>query len=367
MENYRRFLKQLRDERGVVVIVVAITAILLLSLVAFAIDIGYAMLTRNELQNVADASALAASRELGVFYEGMSYEQQQVYDCTGDDEAKIIQAAKDVAEKNRAAGKNITINSDDITIGNWNANTRTLNPTLNGPDAVKVRARRDNITNGPITTFFAHILGQDTLSISTKATAALTGESTAEAGGLPLPVGISAYWFTLYEETGYCNKPIKLHPTNTIEGCAGWHTYMDTPANAAKLRQLLKDLKDGRFTSPNTVAGVDEFVFIGGDVASDFSDIKALFDYMKGLNDGVLDADEDPNTWTTAVPVYEWDNCDNPNKAIKILGFAMVTIMDVLLAPEKTVDAVVKCDGIRFGRGGGGEYGTKGSIPGLVE
>ena len=49
-------------------------------------------------------------------------------------------------------------------------------------------------------------------------------KSTAGPGGLPIPVGISQAWFK--SATGdYCNQNIKFHPTGSMEGCAGWHTY----------------------------------------------------------------------------------------------------------------------------------------------
>lgn len=366
MKNYQLFVRNLQDQRGVIAVIVGILTVVLLSLVAFSIDIGHAVVVKNQLQNVSDSAALAAARELGRMYEGMSYEDQQIFVC---DPSIIIPIAQSAALKNSAGGKNITINSNDVIIGrwHWNENPPRFEPTLNQPDAVSVFARRDATANGPISTFFASLLGKDTLNLTARATAALTGAGSVGPNGLPIPVGISEYWFTLYEETGYCNKPIKLHPTNTIAGCAGWHTYDDTPANAAKLRRLLIDLKAGTFTSPDVTANVDGFIFIGGDVASDFSDMKALFDYMKGLNDGVLDNDEDPNTWTTAVPVYKWDNCDNPRNDIVIKGFATVVIKEVIEAPEKTINAEVICNKVIAGRGSGSYYGTKGSIPGLVE
>jgi len=95
--------------------------------------------------------------------------------------------------------------------------------------------------------------------------------------------------------------------------------------------------------------------------------MKALFDAMKVLNDGILDADEDSTTWTTSVPVYDWDDCRNPHGAITIVGFATVIITEVQDAPDKIIQAQVICEMKELGRGGGSNYGTKGTIPGLVE
>ena len=358
------FLKfnNVNNDRGVSALLVTVLVLLLLGFVSLGIDVGYLYVVRNELQNIADASALAATRELGHIYEGLSYEEQQNYDCTSD-EATIKQAAKEVAAKNQAGGKKpITLNDNDIIIGQWNGKNRTFTPTTNQPDAVRVIARRDDVANGPVTTFFARIMGKDTIGVSAKATAALTGQSTAGEGDLPITAAISSSRF----QSEFCNGPITFYPTGS--SCAGWHTYTDSPANANKLRNILKKLKAGTFQSPPVKVGETAFYFTGGTVASAFDDMKALFDAMKVKNDGVLDHDNDPNTWTTTVAVYDLNDCSNPHGEITIVGFSEVTITGVLTAPQKQILASIKCNFVTPDSRGGGEYfGTKGSIPGLVE
>jgi len=121
-------------------------------------------------------------------------------------------------------------------------------------------------------------------------------------------------------------------------------------------------------------AGVDQLEFVGGNLASDFSDLKALFDFCKGTNDPkhyCHDKDSNPETWTTAVVIYDYEDltspCSNPNKPLTIVGFATVTIEQVLTAPAKTIMASLKCGNAEEGRGGGGNYGTIGTISGLVQ
>jgi hypothetical protein len=359
------------DEKGVVVIFVAITIIVFIGIAALAVDIGYAKVARTELQRIADGAALAGARTLGRLYEcnrnlgstcpgPMPYQDQLTY--VADDNA-IRQAVANVASQNQAGSKsNISINSADIEIGNWSATTKTVDPvTLISPDAVKVTVRRDTSANGPITTFFAKVMGINTVNVWATATAALTGQSVAGPGGLPIPVGISLAWFQLPRET-YCNQNIKFYPTGSMEGCSGWHTYGDRPANASKLARLLDKLRNGTYTSPETTAGSSVFDFTGGTIASAFDEMKALFEYMKTRDD-----DGNPNTWTTSVVVYNKTDCTNPNEDLTIVGFSTVVIHTVLESPEKTIVAEVKCDNVEPGRGGGGNYGTKGSIPGLVQ
>ncbi|MEE4262503.1 MAG: pilus assembly protein TadG-related protein, partial [Desulfobacteraceae bacterium] len=211
MKNLKQSRFMLANQRGAAVIMIAVAMLTLLGFAAVAVDTGYLMVAKNELQNVADASALAAARQLGAIYEPMTSAEQQSYTCNP---GTIIPVARNVAQLNRAAGQSITIQDSDVVIGQWNSTTHILTPTLDQPDAVKVTARRDTGINGPVTTFFAKILGIDTANVAADAIAALTGQGTTGPGGLDIPVGISARWF----EPGFCNQPIKFYPTGDMEG-----------------------------------------------------------------------------------------------------------------------------------------------------
>jgi hypothetical protein len=367
---------KLREEQGVVLILVIIALVVLLAFAALALDVGNVMVVRNELQNIADGAALAGARTLGRLYEcdgnivtcsqPMPYQEQLTYVA---DASVINQACIDVGSQSTAGGRTgITINGADIVIGNWDASTKTLSVTPTSPDAVRVTARRDASANDPISTFFARIFGMNTIDVSATATAALTGQSTAAPGGLPLPIGISKYRFT----QPYCQQDIKFYPTGTLDGCAGWHVYTEPHHNTPTQREILQGLAHDPplYTSPATTAYQTVFNFKGGVVASVFDDMAALFEFSKTRDD-----DANPDTWTTSVVVYDWNDCSNPNQDILIVGFATVTIKQVTgpsVPPPnnssvKTIIAEVKCDNVEPGRGSGGNYGTKGSIPGLVQ
>ena len=111
------------------------------------------------------------------------------------------------------------------------------------------------------------------------------------------------------------------------------------------------------------VAGEDQVALTGGTLASAFDDLESLYNTKK-----------DPTTgeWKTFVPVYEDDDCSNPNGSITVVGFATATITGVLTSPDKEIIARVECDAIELGRpkagsdGAGLDFGTLGSIPALV-
>jgi Flp pilus assembly protein TadG len=356
MKIRRRFILKIKDRRGVVAIVVALIMTVLIGFVALAVDTGFLFATKNELQNIADGAALAAAGELGNQY----FHQESYY------EPAIKTVAVDVGIKNQAGGKsNISINLNDIQIGTWNQDTDPkFDPSGTPPNAVRVIARRDGQANNPISTFFAGIFGINTVNVNADATAALDAPDQIESGGLPIPVGISKYWFdeSHWPPGEFCDQDIKFHPTGGLEGCAGWHTYTSSPANASKLRGILDGLKDGSFESPETVADVTKYAFTGGTVASAFSNLEALYESKKGnCEDGVAD------NWCADVVVYDRDDCSNPNKSITIVGFAPVVITGILGPPKKTIEGRVLCDKAVLSRGGGKYYGIRSSIPGLVE
>ncbi|MEN6617236.1 MAG: pilus assembly protein TadG-related protein [Syntrophorhabdus sp.] len=363
------------DENGAVAVYVAIAIFLFLGVAALSVDLGYIMVGRAELQRTADAAALAATRHLGHIYETMAYTDQLTYDASLD--ASSIQgAAIDVAAKNRAAGVHVVVDPGDIEIGTWN---QTRDPkflaTLLHPNAVKVIARRDGTSNGPIATFFARTFGVNSVGVSVLATAALTAESTSDPGDLPIPIGIPKRWF---ENPSFCESPISFYPPcnkepcTTADGCAGYHTYTDSPASAAFLKNvIMPGIPTGSYQSPGTTAGVTEFNFTGGTLAALMNPPNypfiTLFNTMKVRNDGVTDLDNDPATWTARTVVYESDTCANPNKSLKVVGYTTIVITNVVGAPNPQIQGRVLCDNIQSGRGGGSDYGTMGSIPGLVQ
>jgi Putative Flp pilus-assembly TadE/G-like/Putative Tad-like Flp pilus-assembly len=373
------------EQRGGVAILIAVCLVVLLSFTALVIDIGHGLVVKNQLHNAADAASLAGTSCLAIIYAGgsrpacgtypqMPYAQQQSYVLTAAHRAAIIAEVQDAAQKNAAGGTSISIDPADIRIGQWDVQDRTLTVTDVRPTAVEVTARRDGSANGPITTFLANIIGVSSLSIRATAirngqqeepTAALTGVGYVAPGELDIPVGISAEWFRNKEV--FCDQNIRFFPTNDPIGCAGWNTFNLSPANSNTLRKdILQELPPfGSYQSPEATAGVTQFEFTGGNVASALPDLQALFNANKK---------PDPSSptgyvWETFVVVYESADCSNPSGSITIVGFASVAITNVLSPPAgQLIEGKVKCDLVQPNtRGGGAEFGTLGSIPGLVQ
>ena len=125
MKKWNRRLLPRNNSRGGVLAMVAILLFVFIGVAALAIDIGYLSHTRNELQNVADAAALAGAGYLGSVYAGLPPNQHQTHSFNRND---IVAVVQDIAGKNRAANDTVAINDNttDIKIGLWDPTAREI-------------------------------------------------------------------------------------------------------------------------------------------------------------------------------------------------------------------------------------------------
>ncbi len=341
------------NQRGIAAIMVALVITVLLGIAALAVDIGYRNVAQNEIQNIADAAALAGAGELSRQYLDPNFE------AVDEDAIRTIAQA--------VANSNVNGFSIEVQIGTWRTHEEGFIPTIGSrPNAVKAIARRGSDGNSQIPTFFARIWNITGLNAEAEAVAALTGASEIAEGELEIPVGISKEWF----EGDFCDHNIQFYPTAGTEGCAGWHVYDTWPASAQKLRD---DILGGMLSDPPTFTspGIDlnsdpppSFAFTGGNLSTATDNISALFDKNK-----VWVPDDEGGgkwVWKTKVVVYDAPCGDNPNQTINIIGFASVEITGVV-GPPPVLTATAQCGIVTPGSGGGNYYGTWGSIPGLVE
>ncbi|MFO1019693.1 MAG: VWA domain-containing protein [Planctomycetales bacterium] len=138
-----------QERRGAILVLAAFVVVILLAMVAFSLDVGYMSTIKSELQNTADAAALAASMEL---QNGTS--------------ATILKAATDVGSSNFVARKKCTISESDVQTGTFDLVSHTFTPGNANPNAVKVTARIDH---NPL--FFSPVIGQKSFNASATAIA----------------------------------------------------------------------------------------------------------------------------------------------------------------------------------------------------
>src|SRR5262245_25715895 len=318
----------MRDTRGAVEVTVAIVLVVLLSFGALALDISNAMIARNELQNIADASALAGARQLGVIYAalptGTPYNTYVL-----SDPSAVVTAVTTVGVANQARQVSIAINPADITIGVWNSVSRTLTPGNVGATGVRVTARRDGGANGPVATWLAGLMGINSMNVVATATAAVTGTGTLLPGEANSPFGLDEL---IFNNPAYCGMPIQFYPTNNPPaGCAGWHTFDQNPPNANTGRNIIQGLTPNppSYSSPQINAGQTSLEYIGGNVATLFGDLINLYTAKR-----VPDASSPSGyCWNVVIPVYANQNCANPNTLTMTVGFASACVWQVLDVP----------------------------------
>ena len=127
--------------------------IVMLGMIAFAVDVGYMGWVRTQLQVAADSSALAAA--------GSSNLSQD----------RMVQVAQGYAQYHQVAGRKVVLNPSDVEFGTWDVNSQTFTP-LTGTQlgtAVKVTVYADTEHGGNAGLFFGGIFGVN--SVTSKASA----------------------------------------------------------------------------------------------------------------------------------------------------------------------------------------------------
>ena len=157
--------------RGTVAVLTAFLLIALLAMVALAVDIGYLLVARDQLQRSADASAMASAWEL-VDPNGptrrVDYAQLT---------SKVQQVAGQYAALNPVLKTSPALGTSDVTLGYVANPTDPTSPlqsiNYGSPNAVQVTIRRTSQQNGEVPLFFAKVLGIDKAAVKAQATAVL--------------------------------------------------------------------------------------------------------------------------------------------------------------------------------------------------
>jgi Flp pilus assembly protein TadG len=356
----------LKDQQGAVAVMVAVVLIVLVGMTALVLDIGHALVARNQLQNASDAAALAGARALGVIYGGMSGSLTG-YTLTAGDVASISNMATLAGADNQAAGVTVAVNAADISVGIWDSSTRTFAPTTVLPTAVRVTTRRDGAANGPISTMLASIIGAPSVSVTAVATAQLNPVGTMAPGDMDVPFGIAQ----LAASQG-CGTTIQFAPNvpGNPRTCAGWQAFDISPPSANAMRGIVNGMINGTYTPPAAQAGVTSLNFTNGNMASVWADLVTLWQ-TKAAQDGA---------WNVQVPVYAGDDC-SPTGAQPIIGFVTMQITYVgqpgnannaancagTTPATGCMTGIIQCNVFEGMGSGGAPFGTFGTIPGLVE
>ena len=150
-----------RNERGAVLIQVAVAMLALLALSAFVFDYGVMWVSRGQAQNAADAGALSGAVSLAF--------------NSATDQAAARARAIAMAQENKVWKQAPSVTNADVTFP-------ACPPGIPGPqdNCVKVDVYRNQARGNPLPTFFANLAGVSSQGVRATATAqVVTGDTTS--------------------------------------------------------------------------------------------------------------------------------------------------------------------------------------------
>ncbi len=154
----------------------------MMGMLAFSIDIGYITSVQAELQDAADAAALAGAQQLQnyfvSYYSPGQTQQQQIYLTVTTDttnSSNPIPTAQQFASYNQAGGVYINVPSSDVSFSYYDGTTFSAPSYANNqfPNTVNVITRRDTTANGPLGLFFGKIFGISSINLTATASATI--------------------------------------------------------------------------------------------------------------------------------------------------------------------------------------------------
>ncbi|MFN2198712.1 MAG: pilus assembly protein TadG-related protein [Anaerolineales bacterium] len=337
----RKYPKELiKTQKGATMVFVAICIFILVAFTALAVDLGHLFVAHNELQNAADAGALAGARFL--------------YTNNGQTiNVDANQVAYDAAVANISESTSVEVNEpltnyDDVQRGHWsfglgilekgfyrsdnttpvnlyNVTTQQLDEDQNHINAVKVITRREQ---SEIASFFAKIFGYAGFQQSAEAVAYIGFAGTLLPTEADQPIAICKQSITDSNGTySGCNigRMLNSGSNDATHNTAGWTNFSqpcDT-ANASEMRDLI------------CAGGNPEPVTYGEGIGATGGVQDNVF---RELRDCWIDSDDSPGPdglpnepWSLTLPVVDCPG-NNVSNCPTLLG--AVTVQVVFMSPE---------------------------------
>lgn len=343
--------------RGVVAVLVVISLLTLMGMAALTVDVGMVYRARQELQQAADAAALAGAWEL--------LDEDRLRNAPDMSEELIAarQQSQYFASLNSVINAGPNVQLSDIQVGylhdltDPNESLSFTDP--NQANTAFVLVRRDSVSNGPVDLFFAAILGYSTADVTASAAASfkdgVTGyRATPESGNaelLPLALHVNA-WNAMMDRTWSCGDDwrydedsasvqqasddlweMNIYPGGGVEQLPPGNfgtVDIGSPNNSAAdiARQLLEGVsaEDLGWFGEQLQLGEDGTLLLNGDT---------------GLSAGIKDELAAIIGLPRAVPLYDQISGNGNNTMFRIVGFGGIRIMDVKLTGSMSSKRVI--------------------------
>jgi len=341
-----------RRRRGNIVVLSAFMMIVMFGVMGFAIDLGYFNVSRTQLQRAADASAIAAVWEL------IDNDAPAGYANSSQTETNARGIAAEYAAYNSVLNRIANLAEEDIQVGyladpsdpSAEMDTSGLMPH----NAVRVVVRRTAEQNGDVPLFFAPLLGIDSLSTMTEATAALINNfrgfrspgNGSNLGMLPFALDIDTWndllagngpddwtWDAEYNEIVEGSDGIlevNLYPQGT--GSPGNRGTVDIGSSNNSTADIARQITDG--VTP------EDLEFHGGSLQLDENGELQL-NADTGISAGVKDELDAIKGKPRVIPIFSQVSGNGNNAQYVIVQFIGVRIMDVKLTGQMSSKRVI--------------------------
>jgi Flp pilus assembly protein TadG len=303
--------------------------------VALVIDVGHLYSVRNELQNAADAASLAGARAL---FPTQGYPDTTLILLTEPPYCDLaVGAGRAAAASNQAGGTpNLVTVTDDVQTGIWDWDAKTFTPDATPSyniNAIRSTVRRDSVANQPVASWFAYILGIDSVPVNTQSVAAV-GYMKQPTGSY-LPIWVPTHIWDDWQSNADQSIRACPDPSDTFAWCA--------PVPESANAQYLKDAVNGVDGIPMPSTG-NEVNLSNGQLGAVEHAINQQIAAAKTANPSgymnestglpIAYADGTPVTgWLTFIMVGDFLNADSPdkmNQGATIDGFVPVIVTDIV-------------------------------------
>jgi hypothetical protein len=296
----RRRSNYLKNQTGAVLIKFVLFLPILIGMVAMAFDVVRLAVAKNELQNAADAGALAAARFL-YNDSGTSVNtgaNQIGYDAATANKSQNLPVEVDWSGGNSgdverghwsfgmgALPRGFTPNGSTAPVSLWNVSTETLDANPNFINAVRVTARREST---PILSYFARIFNIDSWGMNTSAIAYIGYAGRLLPGDVDQPIAICEDSLLIGGNYS-CSigRMINSGKDTQTNETGGWTSFNQDDActggtNAQEVRGLVSCNNDG---NPDGLQLGVPMATNGGDIQSAFSKLRDCWTNQTGQSE----------------------------------------------------------------------------------
>jgi hypothetical protein len=339
---------------GNILVLTACMMIVMIGMLAFAVDIGYVTLVRTQLQASADAAALAATWKL------LDLCAPESTSTTSTTLAVARSDAGRFAGLNSVSGTAPALSSDDVVFGRIDVTAGQTAPLITANvtayNATNVQVRRQGSSNGEIPLFFARALGMATCPSQAQATAAFAdnfsgfrtpAEGTPNLGILPFALDKQTWerrnsegadsW-TWSEQTGQVTsggdgiREMNLYPEGTGDLPPGNRGTVDIGSNNNSTADIARQIREGLSAA--------DLAHLGGSLQFG-PDGTLILNGDTGISAGVKDDLASIIGQPRLIPLFSSVTGPGNNAQYTIVGFAGVRIVEVNLTGKVTSKRVI--------------------------